>query len=183
LNEEQILDALDGAQMVIIVAGLGGGTGSGASKVIADLARRNGKLVVSYMIMPFSVEGPNRYNVAKRHLEEISILSNTTTVFENDKALVVAGKKPISEAFQVASRMLHDVVKRLKMDYIAEFFHEFGFNEAEMSETLFHDPEIEEDFEEIQEVEEPPVIEALKCVDDENKPYELSLDSFLDNYQ
>ncbi|MFO8110606.1 MAG: hypothetical protein R6U17_08860 [Thermoplasmata archaeon] len=158
LNEEHILKALDGAQMVIIVAGLGGGTGSGASKVVADLARRNGKLVVSYMIMPFSIEG-ERHDAAKGHLEDISLLSNTTTVFENDKALIVAGKKPVSEAFQVASKMLHKVVKRLKMDYIAEFFHEFGLDETNMSETLFED-EIEEDFQEIQKVEEPPVIDV-----------------------
>ncbi len=181
VNEAQILKALDGAHMVIVVAGLGGGTGSGASKVVADLARRNGKLVVSYMIMPFSVEGA-RYSAAKKHLEEISLLSNTTTVFENDKALIVAGKKPMSEAFEVASRMLHNVVKRLKMDYIAEFFHEFGLDETNMSETLYED-EIEENFQEAPIVEEPPVIEALKYVEDDNKPYEINLDSFLENYQ
>ncbi len=182
INEEQILKTLDGAHMVVIVAGLGGGTGSGASKVIADLARRNGKLVVSYMILPFSIE-KDRYDSAKKHLEDISRLSNTTTVFENDNALVVSGKKTPAEAFEVASRMLHGVVNRLKMDYIAEFFHEFGLDEKNMSETLFVNEELEEDLKIEQEVAEPPVIEALKYVEEDNKPYELSLDSFLENYQ
>ena len=52
-SEEQILKTIDDADLVVVVAGMGGGTGSGASEVIADLARRNGKMVVTYAVMPF----------------------------------------------------------------------------------------------------------------------------------
>lgn len=182
-NEEQILRTIEGASIVVIAAGLGGGTGSGASRVIADLAKRNGKLVVTYAIMPFSVEG-DRYSVAEDHLEILSNISNATTVFENDKAIASRGDRRPEEAFKMASEMLHDVVERLKMDYMAEFFHEFGLDEMEISENLF---EIEEETEEKErgpvEEEEPPVIEALRCVEHEDEDtVEMSLDSFLENY-
>ncbi len=178
-NEEQILKTIEDADIVILVAGLGGGTGSGASKVIADLARRNGKLVVMYAVLPFSSE-KERYTQAKNHLEELSNLSNTIVVFENDKILVARGKETLARGFELASEMLYDVVKRLKMEYIAEFFHEIGFDEQNLSKNF---SVLEEDLEEPDKVsQEPPVIEALKYVENGQEAYDLSLDSFLDNY-
>ncbi len=165
-NEEQILSTLNGADFVVLVTGMGGGTGTGASKVIADLARRNGKLVVTFAVMPFSVE-KQRYQLAQNHIGELSKLSNATTIFENDRALELGKNKTPGEAFQVADRMLHQLVQRLQMDYVTEFFHEVGIEDIGFLENLSVDEDElrEEPVEAEQKVEEPPVLEALRVVE------------------
>ncbi len=183
-SEEQILKTIDGSDMVIIVAGLGGGTGSGASKVIADLAKRNGKMVFTYAVMPFSMEGEARQKRAKKMLNYLSKLSHATTVFENDKTLADKDSS-VKDALAVTDRMLHMVIKNLKMEYITEFFQEIGLNAMDLTETL---SEVEEEEGEKRK-SEPPVLEALKYVD-RNSDDDVSvqggsdpcLDDFLDNY-
>ena len=177
LNEEQILKTIDDADFVVVVAGLGGGTGSGASQVVADLARRNGKMVVTYAIMPFSVE-KHRYERAQKSVKEMSNISHATTIFENDKALNYGDKSP-QEAFSMADRMLTDVVKHIKMDNITQFFDEVGLDALGLSETLSN---IEKEKEEEQGVEKPPVLEALKYVEEEESGNEETMNSFLEHY-
>ncbi len=173
-SEGQILKTIDGADMIVIVAGMGGGTGSGASEVIADLAKRNGKMVVTYAVMPFSME-KDRYDRAQNSLENISKLSNATTVFENDEALV-HGDETLDEAFKMADRMLYRLVEKLKMDYIQEFFDEIGLDAMGLSETV-SEPEHED------EIEEPPVLEALKYVgENKEKDEEPTLDNKLESF-
>lgn len=174
-SEEQILKTIDDADMIVIVAGMGGGTGSGASEVIADLAKRNGKMVVTYAVMPFSIE-KERYDRAQSSLEDVSRLSNATTVFENDEALVHGDESP-KEAFKMADRMLYRLVEKLKMDYIQEFFDEIGLDAMGLSES------VSETEQESEEIEEPPVLEALKYVG-ENKDKEEgpSLDNKLESF-
>lgn len=173
-SEGQILKTIDGADMVVIVAGMGGGTGSGASEVIADLAKRNGKMVVTYAVMPFSME-KKRYEKAQSSLESVSELSNATTVFENDEALVHGDESP-KEAFKMADRMLYRLVEKLKMDYIQEFFDEIGLDAMNLSEDV-SETEVEN------EEEQPPVLEALQYVgenkdDHEEPPLGNKLESF-----
>lgn len=185
-NEEQILKAIDGADFVVLVAGMGGGTGTGASKVIADLARRNGKLVVTFAVMPFSVE-KDRYEIAQTHIEKLSKLSNATTIFENDRALELGENKTPNEAFKVTNRMLHQLVQRLQMDYVTEFFHEVGIEDIGFLENLSVDKNelIEEPVEAEQKVEEPPVLEALRCVEEgqtDLEDFNQNLEPFPDNH-
>ncbi|MFW6040629.1 MAG: hypothetical protein ACOC85_02210 [Thermoplasmatota archaeon] len=176
MNEEQILKTLDGADFVIVVAGLGGGTGSGASYVISDLARRNGKMVISYAIMPFSVE-KNRYKKAEIYRDKLSAVTEAMTVFENDKTLIHRNKSP-EFGFELAGKMLHEVVKNLRMDYITEFFKEVGLDAFDLSETL---SDFERELEESEkEAEKPPVLEALEYV--ENDQSNKTLDSYLETY-
>ncbi len=176
-SEGQILKAIDDADMIVLVAGVGGGTGGGASKVIADIARRNGKMVVTYAVMPFTVE-KTRYEVAENTLENISQRSHATTVFENDETLVRSDEKA-SDGFGMADRMLHRLVKKLKMSYIREFFEEIGLDAVGLSESVA-------DFEEEEKEKKPqdlPVLEALKYVsesDEEKK--EPKLDNTLESY-
>ncbi|MEF8832973.1 MAG: hypothetical protein V5A66_05600 [Candidatus Thermoplasmatota archaeon] len=188
-SEEQILKSIDESDMVVIVAGLGGGTGSGASKVIADLARRNGKMVFTYAVMPFSVESERRHKRAENVLDHLSKLSHATTVFDNDKTLAQEGQS-MKDAFAMADKMLYEVVKNLQMDYITEFFEEIGLDATDLSETI---SEVEDEEEEEKEISEPPVLEALKYVEEnveeeqqeeqvEDHVEEPRLDDFLENY-
>ncbi len=186
-SEEQILKTIDESDMVVIVAGLGGGTGSGASKVIADLAKRNGKMVFTYAVMPFSAEGERRQKRAKNVLSHLSKLSHATTVFNNDKTLAHENQS-MKDAFAMADKMLYEVVKNLQMDYITEFFEEIGLDAMDLSETI---SEVEYEEEE-NEISEPPVLEALKYVEEnveeeqeeqaEDHMQEPKLDDFLENY-
>ena len=179
LNEEQILNALDDADMVVIVAGLGGGTGSSASKIIAELARRNGKLVVSYAIMPFSAE-EDRHKKAKKHLKELSWASNATTVFENDKLVKMYADKPINEAMKLPGRMLHQLVNRLQMDCLVEFFQQCGVSTETQNEIY---SEMEPELSEHKMYANAPMIKALGYENGSSKEYEIPrLDSFLENY-
>ncbi len=173
-SEGQILKTIEDADMIVIVAGMGGGTGSGASEVIADLAKRNGKMVVTYAVMPFSAE-TERYGKAESALENISELSNATTVFENDKTLVHSDESP-KDAFEMADRMLYRLVEKLKMDYIQEFFDEIGLDAMGLSQSV---SEVESEKE--KKIQQPPVLEAIKYVD-ENKEEEQPLDGKLENY-
>ncbi len=187
-SEEHILETIDEADMVVIVAGVGGGTGGGASRVIADIARRNDKMVFTYAVMPFSSE-TERYSRAETIVEDMSDLSDATTVFENDKTLT-NGEQSLQDAFALADKMLYRVVKKLKMNYITEFFDEIGLDAMGLSKTI--SPSEEEGEKESQEV---PVLEALKYVEEngDRKPEkpeddnrenieEPKLDDFLENY-
>ncbi len=176
-SEEQILKTIEGADMVVLAAGMGGGTGSGASEVIADLAKRNDKMVVTYAVMPFSAE-KKRYDKAESCLDKISKLSNATTVFENDETLVHGDDTP-EEAFSMADRMLHRVVKHLKMNYITEFFEEIGLDANGLSKTV-SDAELEKEGE--GEGEKPAVLEALNYVGKSEEGDEPPLDNKLESY-
>ncbi|HLD27724.1 MAG TPA: cell division protein FtsZ, partial [Patescibacteria group bacterium] len=70
-NEEDIRKAIDGADMVFITTGLGGGTGSGASPIVADIAKDVGALTVAVVTKPFSFEGAQRRSIAERALENL----------------------------------------------------------------------------------------------------------------
>ncbi len=181
LNEKQILKAIDDADFVVVVAGLGGGTGSGASQVIADLARRNGKMVVTYAVMPFSAE-KERFERAQSHLDQLSDMSQATTVFENDETLLHENKSP-KDGFELTGKMLYEVVKCLKMEYINEFFHEIGIDLSGMSENFSSLMNQTGESEVEREAEEPPVLEAMKYVEDNDSFEEESeMDSFLKPY-
>ncbi len=179
LSEEQILKAVEKADIVLIAAGLGGGTGSGASKVIADLAKRNGKLVVSFAVMPFSVEG-DRIVKAREHLKELSLNSNATVVFENDNISKMHGDKSPQEAMELPARLLNQLVKRLKLDYVSEFFNQCGVDIENETETL---SELKKEAQEVNRVVEPPILQALESrqevLNDQSTP---SLDFFLETY-
>ncbi|MFO7792780.1 MAG: hypothetical protein R6W73_07370 [Candidatus Saliniplasma sp.] len=183
MNEEQILKAIDKADFVVLVAGLGGGTGSGATPVIADLAKRNDKMVITYAVMPFSSEA-NRYEKASDHLDYLTEISHATTVFENDHTLL-HDKKTLTEGFELTGKMLYKVVKRLKMECINEFFHEIGLDAIGISENLSSfENQITEREVESESTEKPPVIEALSVIEGtKEETSEPTLDSFLETHR
>jgi cell division protein FtsZ len=110
----EITEVLQGADIVFITAGLGGGTGTGGAPVVAQIAKEMGILTVTVVTRPFKFEGPRRMRSAEEGLEKIRAASDTAIVINNERLLDVVGPKvPIKEAFQVADRVLAQAVSSI----------------------------------------------------------------------
>ncbi|MCD6451824.1 MAG: cell division protein FtsZ [Acidobacteria bacterium] len=111
-DTEKIIDMLEGADMVFITAGLGGGTGTGAAPVIASLAAELGALTVAVVTKPFSFEGRHRALQAERGLAELKESVDTVITIPNDKLLeTVAKDTPLWDAFLIADEVLRQGVQ------------------------------------------------------------------------
>ena len=111
-SEPEIARLLDGAHMVFIAAGMGGGTGTGAAPVIARMARERGILTVGVVTKPFAFEGPRRMAAAERGIEELRPCVDTLIIVPNQNLFLVTNEKtPISAAFQMADEVLHAGVR------------------------------------------------------------------------
>jgi len=109
---EQIREALD-ADMVFITCGLGGGTGTGAAPIIAEIARENGALTISICTLPFEVEGIKKKENAKIGLERLAKVSDTIIIIPNEKLLDIAPDLSLNEAFRVVDEILIQGAKSL----------------------------------------------------------------------
>src|SRR5271155_5456104 len=105
-DSEKIIEALEGADMVFVTAGLGGGTGTGAAPVIASLASEMGALTVAVVTRPFSFEGKRRMQQAERGMSELLEGVDTMIVIPNEKLLAVAKDAGFFESFRVADDVL-----------------------------------------------------------------------------
>lgn len=106
-SRDDVMAALDGADMVFITAGMGGGTGTGAASIVADIARDLGALTVGIVTKPFMFEGRRRQQQAAQGLEAISEAVDTLIVIPNDKLLdVVERRTSMLEAFRTADDVL-----------------------------------------------------------------------------
>jgi cell division protein FtsZ len=111
-SAEEIRQALQGADMVFITCGMGGGTGTGAAPVIAELAKEMGILTVGVVTKPFSFEGHRRKQQADDGLENLKNKVDTLITIPNDKILSIIDKKtPITEAFMVVDDVLRQGVQ------------------------------------------------------------------------
>ncbi len=110
-SEHDIKKSLEGADMVFITCGLGGGTGTGSAPVIAELAKKVGALTVGVVTIPFSMEGKRRYENAIIGLERMENIVDTLIVIPNDKLLELAPDLPLQTAFRVADEILTNAVK------------------------------------------------------------------------
>lgn len=111
-STEEIREALDGADMVFITCGLGGGTGTGASPVIANIAKELGILTVAVVTKPFSFEGQRRKSQADEGLENLKNKVDTLITIPNDKILAIIDKKtPLNDAFAVVDDVLRQGVQ------------------------------------------------------------------------
>lgn len=108
---EMIRNGLQGADMVFVTCGLGGGTGTGAAPVVAEVAKGLGALTVGVVTLPFTVEGRYRRRNAERGLEKLRKVSDTLVIIPNDKLLEVVPDLPINDAFKLADKLLVDVIK------------------------------------------------------------------------
>ncbi len=110
-DANQIMEALEGADMVFVTAGLGGGTGTGAAPIIASLASEMGALTVAVVTKPFAFEGKRRLAQADRGLAELIDSIDTTIVIPNEKLLAVAQDAGFFESFRVADDILRQAVQ------------------------------------------------------------------------
>ena len=110
-SEDEIRDELEGADMVFVTCGLGGGTGTGSAPIIAKIAKKLGALTVAVATMPFSAEGIKRRENAEQGLEKLHDAADTVIVIPNDKLLEVAPNLPLNKAFMVSDEILGRAVK------------------------------------------------------------------------
>ncbi|HEY0756136.1 MAG TPA: cell division protein FtsZ [Ktedonobacteraceae bacterium] len=111
-NAEELYERLKGSDMIFITAGMGGGTGTGASPVIAQIAREVGALTVGVVTKPFAFEGTKRRLAAEEGIANLKQHVDTLITVPNDRLLQVADKKmPLKEAFRLADDVLRQGIQ------------------------------------------------------------------------
>jgi len=111
-DRDRIAEALQGSDMVFITAGMGGGTGTGAAPVVAEIARDMGILTVAVVTKPFSFEGKKRLAIAERGIAELSEHVDSLITIPNEKLLAVLGKNmSLLDAFKAANDVLLNAVQ------------------------------------------------------------------------
>jgi cell division protein FtsZ len=118
--EDELKKVLSDAHLVFVTAGMGGGTGTGASAVVAQLAKEAGALAVAVVTTPFKGEGKARMENAEWGLERLRNVADTVIVIPNDKLLELAPRLPLNSAFKVADEVLMRAIKgitELNLDF------------------------------------------------------------------
>ncbi len=110
-SEDKLREILQGADMVFVTAGMGGGTGTGGAQFVAKTAKELGALVLSVVTLPFKAEGKLRMENAMWGLERLRRYSDTTIVIPNDKLLEIVPRLPLNDAFKVADTVLMITIK------------------------------------------------------------------------
>jgi cell division protein FtsZ len=110
-DADKIIEALEGADMVFVTAGLGGGTGTGAAPIIASLASEMGALTVAVVTKPFAFEGKRRLSQAERGMAELVDCVDTMIAIPNEKLLAVAQNAGFFESFRIADDILRQAVQ------------------------------------------------------------------------
>ncbi|MCP3927020.1 MAG: cell division protein FtsZ [Desulfobacterales bacterium] len=111
-NKDEIREALAGSHMVFITAGFGGGTGTGAAPVVADICKEMGALTVAVVSKPFSFEGKKRMNQAEKGIENLKGFADTVITIPNDRLRGIASKNAtMLDMFLKADEILHHSVK------------------------------------------------------------------------
>ena len=110
-SAHDIKEKINDADMVFITCGLGGGTGTGAAPVVAEIAKKQGSLTIGVVTLPFTVEWKKRIENAMEGLDRLEGLVDTLIVIPNDKLLEIAPELPLPTAFKVADEILTNAVK------------------------------------------------------------------------
>jgi cell division protein FtsZ len=111
-SREEIRAALEGSDMVFLAAGMGGGTGTGASPVIANIAKETGALVVAVVTRPFQFEGRRRLAHAAEGIDRLKEQVDALIVIPNDRLLTISDRRtPLNDAFRNADNVLHQAVQ------------------------------------------------------------------------
>lgn len=111
-SKAEIIDALKGTDMVFITAGMGGGTGTGAAPIVAEIAKEAGILTVGVVTKPFTFEGMRRMKQAELGIKEIQSRVDTLVTIPNDRILQIAEKKTsMIDAFKIADEMLRQGIQ------------------------------------------------------------------------
>lgn len=130
-STSEILEILDGAQMVFVAAGMGGGTGTGAAPMIASWAREMSALTVAIVTTPFTFEGARRKRIAEKGIEELAETVDTLIRVPNEKLKTLVPKgTPLTESFRVADEVLEQAVSG-----IAEIVNTAGMINRDFSDV------------------------------------------------
>lgn len=105
-----IKNSLNGADMIFVTAGMGGGTGTGAAPMVAQVAKENKAIVISVVTMPFEIERA-RIEKAEFGLSQLQAVSDTVIVIDNNKLISLAGNLPVQQAFAVANELMSTMIK------------------------------------------------------------------------
>ena len=106
----EVKDSLKTADMVFVCAGMGGGTGTGAAPVVAQVAKDSGSIVIGTVTMPFKIERA-RVDKAEFGLQQLRQVSDTVIVIDNNRLVQIAGNLPIQQAFAVANELISTMIK------------------------------------------------------------------------
>src|SRR3989344_4964721 len=109
-QSSELKEVLKGADMVFVCAGMGGGTGTGAAPVIAQLAKDMGAIVIGTVTMPFKIERA-RVDKAEFGLQQLRKFSDTVIVIDNNRLVQISGNLPIQQAFAVANELVAAMIK------------------------------------------------------------------------
>lgn len=110
-QEQDLKKKLSNSDLVFVTCGLGGGTGTGAAPIVAEIGKKQGALVIGVVTLPFTVEGVKRIENAMEGLERMEGIVDTLIVIPNDKLLDLAQDLPLPTAFKVADEILTNAVK------------------------------------------------------------------------
>jgi len=106
----QLKETLRGSDMVFVCAGMGGGTGTGAAPVVAQVAKELGSIVIGTVTMPFNIERA-RIDKAEFGLQQLRNVSDTVVVIDNNRLVQIAGNLPVQQAFAVANELVSTMIK------------------------------------------------------------------------
>jgi len=109
-NIHEIKNSMKDADMIFICAGMGGGTGTGAAPVVAQVAKEMGSIVIGTVTMPFDIEKA-RVDKAEFGLQELREMSDTVIVIDNNRLVKLAGNLPVQQAFAVANELISTMIK------------------------------------------------------------------------
>jgi cell division protein FtsZ len=113
-SQDAIHDALTGADMIFLAAGMGGGTGTGSISVAAEIAKRTGALTIGVVTRPFNFEGAHRAKVAEQGIHDLMPNVDTLIIIPNDRLLALCDQKTsINNAFRLADEVLHHGVQAI----------------------------------------------------------------------
>ena len=112
-SEDKIREALDGADMVFVAAGMGGGTGTGAAPVFAKIAKELGALTIGVVTRPFSFEGKNRSLQASEGIQALKENVDSLIIISNDRLLQMNGSIPFDKSFELADDILGQSVRTI----------------------------------------------------------------------
>ncbi len=118
-SKEEILQALDGADMVFVTAGMGGGTGTGAAPVVAKIAKELGALTVAVVTKPFGFEGKKRLNQALQGLERLKENVDALIVIPNDKLMEVVERRTTMRDHLVVDEFFPASAFQIELPFLA----------------------------------------------------------------
>lgn len=107
---QEVKECLRGSDMVFVCAGMGGGTGTGAAPIVAQVARETGSIVIGTVTMPFRIERA-RIEKAEFGLQQLRQVSDTVIVIDNNRLVQIAGNLPVQQAFAVANELIATMIK------------------------------------------------------------------------